>query len=252
MDFSLTDEQRMLQDTVERFVREDYTFEKRGAFVAEKDGFSRDNWSTFADLGLLGLTLDEDSGGFGGGGIEQMIIMEAFGRGLVVEPYVASVLTAARLLERAGSTALKEALLPGLIEGKRMLTFAHAEPEARYNLSDVQTSAQREDGSYVLNGHKTVVTNADSADTLLVSARTSGARGDQEGISLFLVDADTDGVQVAGYPTVDGQRAAEIELRDVRVEADALVGDEGKALAAIEYTLDCVSAALCADSLGAA
>src|SRR5690625_3203631 len=181
MDFSLTDEQRMLQDTIERFVREDYTFEKRAAFVAEKDGFSRDNWATFAELGLLGLTLDEDSGGFGGGGIEQMIVMEAFGRGLVVEPYVASVLTAGRLLERAGSAEQKEALLRELIEGKHLLAFAHAEQAARYNVPDVQASAQRTDGGYTLNGHKTVVAHADSADTLLVSARTGGARRDREG-----------------------------------------------------------------------
>lgn len=252
MDFSLTDEQRMLQDTIERFVREDYTFEKRASFVAEKGGFSRANWSTFAELGLLGLTLEEGSGGFGGGGIEQMIIMEAFGRGMVVEPYVASVLTAGRLLERAGSAEQKEALLPELIEGRHLLGFAHAERSARYNVSDVQSAAERGDGGYVLNGHKTVSAHADSADTLLVSARTGGGRRDREGISLFLVNAKAEGVQVTGYPTVDAQHAGEVELRNVRVKEDALVGEEGKALEAIEYVRDCATAALCADSLGAA
>ena len=252
MDFSLTDEQRMLQDTVERFVRSDYTFEKREGFVAEKDGFSRENWSNFAELGLLGLTFDEDSGGFGGGGIEQMIIMEAFGRGLVVEPYVPTVLIAGRLLERAGSQAQKEANLSALIEGQLLLSLAHEEPQARYQTSDVETSAKRDGDGYVLNGRKCLVMNGDSADKLLVSARTSGQRRDGNGISLFLVDAGADGVSVQGYPTVDAQRAADIELNNVKVGADALVGEEGQALAHIEYAIDCGAAALCADSLGAA
>lgn len=252
MDFSLTDEQRMLQDTVERLVRSDYTFEKRAAFVEEKDGFSRDNWSSFAELGLLGLTFDEASGGFGGGGIEQMIVMEAFGRGLVVEPYVSAVLMAGRLLERVGSQAHKEALLPELIEGRLLLSLAHAEPQSRYQASDVQTGARRDGDGYVLDGRKCLVMQGGSADKLLVSARTAGQRRDDSGISLFLVDAAAAGVRVRDYPAVDGQRASDVELSGVKVDADALVGGEGAALPAIEYALDCSAAALCADSLGAA
>jgi alkylation response protein AidB-like acyl-CoA dehydrogenase len=252
MDFSLTDEQRMLQDTVQRLIRTDYTFENRQAFAGEKEGFSRENWAKFAELGLLGLTLSEASGGFGGGGIEQMLIMEAFGSGLVVEPYLASVLIAGRLLERAGSAAQKETHLPALVEGRTLLAFAHEEPQARYRASDVVTQARRDGEGYVLNGRKSVVLHGDSAGLLLVSARTSGERRDVDGISLFLVNAADPGVIVQGYSTVDALRAADIELENVAVGAQALVGEEGQALAPIEYALDCGVAALCADTLGAA
>jgi pimeloyl-CoA dehydrogenase small subunit len=252
MDFSLTDEQRMLQETVERLIRNDYTFEQRHNFIAEKDGFSRENWAKFAELGILGLTFSEASGGFGGGGIEQMLIMEHFGRGLVVEPYVATVLLAGRALERAASGAQKQANLPAVIEGNLLLALAHGEPQARYQPADVQTRAKREGDGYVLQGQKSVVLHGERPDKLLVSARMSGERRDEAGISLFLVDAGASGVNITGYPTVDSLRAADIRLDDVQVGADALVGEEGQALPAIEYARDCAAAALCADSLGAA
>lgn len=252
MDFLLTDEHRMLQDTVQRLVRTDYSFEKRQVFAAEQEGFNRENYSRFAELGLLGLPLSGEYGGFDGGGIEQMLVMEAFGRGLVVEPYLASTLIAGRLLERSGSQALNDAHLPRLVEGQAVLALAHQEPQARYHTSDIVTQAKRDGNSYVLNGSKSVVLHGDRADRLLVSARTSGDRRNTSGISLFLVDPAAPGVKIHGYATVDALRAADIELENVTVTADTLVGEEGQALGHIEYALDCGVAALCADTLGAA
>ena len=250
MDFDLSEEQRLLDETVRRLIKDEYGFEKRKSYKGSPEGFSRKLWSRYAEIGLLGLPFAEEHGGFGGSAVESMIVMESFGRGLVLEPYLASVVLGGGIVAAAGSAAQKQAILPPLAQGKLMLAFAHGEPCSRYALGDVETSAARDGSGYVLNGRKAVVLHGDSADKLVVSARSGGSRRDRKGISLFLVDAKAKGVAVRGYPTVDGQRAAEIVLDEVRIGADALLGAPGEAYAAIEHALDRAIAALCAEAVG--
>lgn len=251
MDFTLTDEQRMLQDTVSRLVRDEYDFEKRLKRAEAPEGFSREMWQQYAEMGLLGIPFAEEQGGFGGGGVELMLIMQEFGRGLVVEPYLASVVLGGGLIEAAGSEAQREELLPGLIEGESLFAFALGEPESRYNLSEVRTRAERNGEGYRLSGRKAVVLHGDSADRLIVCARTDGEETDHDGLSLLLVDPSSRGVEVRGYPTIDGLHAAEVELQDVEVGAEALLGEAGKAWPAIEEATGRAVVALCAEAVGA-
>jgi pimeloyl-CoA dehydrogenase small subunit len=205
-------------------------------------------WNQYAELGLLGLPFEEKLGGFGGGAVETMIVMEAFGRGLVLEPYFATVILGGGLLRRAGSDALRAALVPRINAGKLKLAFAHVERQSRYDLADVATEARKDAGGYVLDGAKSVVLHGDCADKLLVTARVTGGRRDRNGVGLFLVDADAAGVTRRGYATQDGLRAAELTLSGVRVAADAVLGDN--ALPAIEHVVDEAIAALCAEAVG--
>ncbi|MDN3518794.1 acyl-CoA dehydrogenase [Aquisalimonas lutea] len=251
MDFSLTDEQRMLQDTVERLVQDQYGFEQRRGYMQAEGGFTREMWNQFAELGLLGVPFAEELGGFGGGPVETMLVMEAFGKGLVLEPYVASVVTTGQLIADAGSDAQKSAVLEPLVSGELILAFAHGEPDNRYSNTQVATRAERSGSGYTLHGHKTVVLHGDSADRLVVSARTSGDTGDASGVSLFLVDAGAPGVSVQGYATIDGLHAAEVRLDGVQVGEDALVGAEGGAVPLIELTQDRGAFAVCAEAVGA-
>ncbi|HVC61213.1 MAG TPA: acyl-CoA dehydrogenase family protein [Acetobacteraceae bacterium] len=248
MDFDLTDEQRLLKDSVERLIADHYTFVQRKKYLAEPAGWSAAVWNQYAELGLLGLPFEEKLGGFGGGAVETMIVMEAFGHGLVLEPYFATVILGGGLLRRAGSDALRAALVPRIITGKLQLAFAHVERQSRYDLADVATSARKDADSYVLDGAKSVVLHGDCADTLLVTARVAGGRRDRGGVGLFLVDADAAGVTRRGYPTQDGLRAAEVSLAGVRVAADAVLSDN--ALPAIEHVVDEAIAALCAEAVG--
>src|SRR5258707_11836833 len=194
MDFDFTDEQRLLDDTVRRLIKDEYDFEKRKKHRASPQGFSLDLWSRYADIGLLGLPFAESDGGFGGSSVEMMIVMESFGRGLVLEPYLATVVLGGGLVSASGSAAQKQAILPQLAAGKLTLAFAHGERQSRYALADVETRAERDGGGYVLSGVKGVVLHGDSADRLIVSARTGGSSRDKKGISLFLVEAKAKGV----------------------------------------------------------
>ena len=212
MDFDLTDEQRLLKDSVERLIADHYAFEQRKKYLAEPTGWSTTVWNQYAELGLLGLPFDEKLGGFGGGAVETMIVMEAFGRGLVLEPYFATVILGGGLLRRAGSEAQRAALVPQIVAGKLKLAFAHIERQSRYDLADVGTTARKDGDGYVLDGAKSVVLHGDCADKLLVTARVSGNRRDRDGVGLFLVDAAAAGVTRRGYPTQDGLRAAELTL----------------------------------------
>ena len=250
MDFDLSNEQRLLDETVRRLIKDEYAFERRKKYRAEADGFSRKLWARYAELGLLGLTLPERHGGFGGGAVETMIAMESFGRGLVVEPYLATVVLGAGLVQALGNQAQQEAILPRVAQGEMLLAFAHGERPARYRLSHVETEAKRAGDEYRLSGQKGVVLHGDVADKLIVSARTSGGARDGQGISLFLIDRDTQGLAVRSYPTIDGLRAAEIELEGVRVGREALLGPENGAYAAIEHTVDRALAALAAEAVG--
>ncbi len=250
MDFDLTDEQRLLKDSVDRLIADQYQFEQRKKYLAQPDGWSREAWQQFAELGLLGLPFAEQFGGFGGGPVETMIVMEAFGRGLVLEPYFATVILGGGLLRHAATQAQQQALIPEIAQGKLKLAFAHVERQSRYDLADVATTARRDGEAWVLDGAKSVVLHGDCADRLLVTARIAGDRRDREGIGLFLVDASASGVTRRGYPTQDGLRAAELTLSAVRVSAGDILGDPGAALPVIEHVVDEAIAALCAEAVG--
>ena len=250
MDFDFSEEQRLLDETVHRLVKDEYDIPKRKSYMAEPHGFSRRLWDRYAELGLLGLPFPESEGGFGGSAVETMIVMESFGRGLVVEPYLPSVVLGGGLVAAAGSAAQRKAILPQVAAGKLLLAFAHGERQSRYTLSDVEATAKRDGNGYVLNGKKGVVLGGDSAQTFIVSARNAGSSRERKGLSLFLVDAKAKGVSVRGYPTVDGLRAAEVSLDNVRVDADAVLGTPEDAYPLIERAVDRAIAALCAEAVG--
>jgi pimeloyl-CoA dehydrogenase small subunit len=251
MDFDLTEEQRLLRDSVERLLADRYDFAKRRNYAAEPEGWSRGLWSQYAELGLLGLPFAESDGGFGGGPIEVMLVMEAFGRVLALEPYLATVVLGGTALRLAGSEAQKSAILPQIAEGKLILAFAHSERQARYDLSDVLTTAKPKAGGWVLDGAKSVVLHGDCAQLLVVSARTAGERDDPHGITLFLVGAAANGVARRSYPMRDGTRAAEISLSDVEIGEDAVLGKVGAAFPVIERVVEAGIAATAAEVVGA-
>ena len=251
MDFDPTEEQRLLRESVERLLADHYGFDKRRAFLAEPDGWSRALWEQYAKLGLLGLPFAEDYGGFGGGPIEVMLVMEVFGRVLALEPYLATVVLGGTALRLAGSAAQKSAILPRIAEGGVILAFAHGERQARYDLTDVLTTATPERSGWVLDGVKSVVVHGDSAQQLVVSARTSGERDDPAGITLFIVDAAANGVARRAYPMRDGMRAAEISLSQVEVGKDDVLGEVGAAFPVIERVVEAGIAATAAEAVGA-
>ena len=248
MDFDLSDDQRLLKDSVDRLIADRYTFDARKKIMAEPAGWSREMWAQFAELGLLGLPFSEAHGGFGGGPVETMLVMEAFGRGLVLEPFLATVILGGGLVQAAGSAEQQKAILPQIAAGKKLLAFAHVERASRYNLADVQVTAKKDGDAWVLNGDKSVVIHGDSADTLIVTARTAGNRFDRNGIGLFLVDAKAQGVTIQGYPTQDGTHAAEIRFDNAR--ASATLGDPAGGLAPAEKVMDQAIAAICAEAVG--
>ncbi len=244
MNFDLTEEQQLLQQTVERFVTENYDLATRRKLVDSPQGYSDDNWSQMAELGWLALPFDEADGGFGGNQIDSMIVMEQFGRGLVVEPYFANIILGGGMLKRSSNQALKTALLPGVMGGEVRLTLAHAEEQSRFDLDDVVTTAQEDGDHYVLNGKKSMIPNAATATHIIVSARTSGGQQDKSGITLLLIDNDD--LETSHFPTVDGGRASELTLKNLRVPAERMIGDyDLLAIAAHDAVL-----ALSAEALG--
>lgn len=244
MDFGLTEQQQLLKDSIERFVQDEYAFDARRRIVASDEGFSRAHWRTFAELGLLGLPFAEDEGGIGGDGVDTLVVMEAFGRGLVVEPFLPTVVLCGSLLKLAASPAQRAALLPEVIDGERILAFAHGERRARHDLGHVEVKATPAGDGFTIDGTKSVVFGAPAATTFIVSARTPA------GISLFLVDSDAPGLSLRPYPTIDGQRAAEVILDGVTVARSAMLGRDGGALPIIEHAVDIATAAVCAEAVG--
>ncbi|MFN3233335.1 MAG: acyl-CoA dehydrogenase family protein [Alphaproteobacteria bacterium] len=251
MDLSFSEEQQLLRDSAERFVDQNCGTDNLRAMRETEDGFSRENWKSMAELGWLALPFAEDHGGLDGTPVDSLVLMEAFGRGLVLEPYLPTVILGGGILQSAGNDSQIESTIGSIIEGELLLAVGYAEPQARFDLFDVATTAAKDGDGYVLNGHKAVVLHGASADKIIVSARTSGERRDREGISLFLIDGDTAGLEKRPYPTVDGSRAAEIILDNVKVGADALIGVEGQGLAPLEKAVDYAIAALCAEAVGA-
>ncbi len=247
MDFDLSDDQRLLKDSVDRLVGDKYGFEARQRYRAAPTGWSAEIWSELASLGLLGLPFAEADGGFGGTAVDVGLVMEAFGRALVVEPYLATVVLCGGLLRHGASAAERERLLPGLMDGSRVFAYAQAERQARWSLNDIETAAVARDGGWRIDGSKSLVLNGDSADVLLVSARAAGGHRDRHGIGLFAVEANGPGVVRRGYPTQDGGRAAEITFEDA---AGIPLDTPGEALPAMERANDEALAALCAEAVG--
>jgi pimeloyl-CoA dehydrogenase small subunit len=251
MDFDLSDEQRQLGDNLSRLMKERYGFENRKAYGAAPLGFSEELWRQFAELGLLGAPFAEADGGFGGGAVETMLIEEAFGRALVLEPYLPTVVLGGGALRHGADQAQREALISAIAAGELRLALAHAERASGWNLFDVATSARKDGSSYVIDGEKGLVLNGDSAQKLIVLARTAGGRREKGGLGLFLVDGGADGLARRGYPTQDGLRAAEITLTKVRVAGEDVIGDPEGAGAVIERVVEDAIAALCAEAVGA-
>ncbi|BDI61781.1 acyl-CoA dehydrogenase family protein [Qipengyuania nanhaisediminis] len=251
MDFNFTEEQDMVRDGLSRLVRENYDPETRRQVIASESGWRPEIWAQLAELGILGMPFSEEDGGFGGGPVDAMVVMEEFGKGLVVEPFVPTVVFAGGVFKHAGSAAQKEEHIGAIVSGERVYAFAHAEPQGRYDLHDVQTSAKKDGDGWVLNGHKAVVIGAPWASHLVVTARTGGDRRDESGISVFVLDKSADGVVTRDYATVDGRRASEVYFENASVPSDALIGEEGEALPLIERVADEAIAALCAEACGA-
>lgn len=251
MDFDLTEEQRLLKESLDRLLGDRYGFEQRTGYLRSQEGWSRELWSQYAELGLLGLPFAERHGGSAGGPVETMITMEAFGRALAVEPYLATVVLGGGLLRHGGSEEQCAELARQIANGGLTLAFAHTERNSRYDLADIETRAVRDGSAWVIDGEKGVVLHGDTADKLVVTARTSGGRRDRDGIAVFIVDADAAGVSRRGYPTQDGLRAAEVSLAGVRVGPEGVLGEPGAGLPLVECVVDEGIAALCAEAVGA-
>ncbi|SDE38263.1 acyl-CoA dehydrogenase family protein [Paraburkholderia lycopersici] len=249
MDFQHTEDRRMLADTLNRFVAEQYGFNTRDTIARSTEGFSVDMWRRFAELGVIGALFDEADGGFGGAGFDVAVVFEALGRGLVVEPFL-DTLIVGRALAHAGSES-QRARIASFVDGSQIAAFAHDEPGSHYEDARVATRAEKHGNGWALRGAKGVVQQAEQADVLLVSARTSGNEFDGAGISLFLVPRDTAGVSVRGYRKIDGGRAAEVTLDDVKVSADALVGVQGGGFATLEHARGYGIVALASEAVGA-
>ncbi len=245
MDFDLTDEQRLLQDSVDRLIGDRYAdFARRAAYAREPGGYGADAWRGFAELGLLGLPFAEADGGSGGGPVETMLVMEAFGRGLALEPYFSHIVL-------GGGFLRGHPLAAEVIGGSARVAFAHGERQARYELHNVATTARRDGDGWIIDGEKSLALHGDSATHLVVSARTAGGLREAAGLTLFLLDAEAAGVSRRGYPTQDGMRAAEISLAGVRVEANAVIGAVDSAAPLIGTVVDTALAAICAEAVGA-
>jgi alkylation response protein AidB-like acyl-CoA dehydrogenase len=250
MDFNTTDEQTMLRDTVSRYLADTYTFDARMKTVHGGKGWNPAVWKAFAEeLGILGAPFSEAHGGLGGGAIENMIVMEEIGRALVIEPYLSTVVIGGGFLKAAGG-GNADAVIPQIIGGQVVIAFAYAEPQGRYNLGDLRTTAKKDGGSYVINGHKSVVRDAPFATHYIVTTRTAGGQRDRDGVSVFILPADTAGITRRDYPTVDGGAASEVYFENVRVDADQLLGVADAGLPLVEQVVDEATAAICAEACG--
>ena len=250
MDFSLSDEQSMLADSVARFIDNDYDFESRQQIAEADEGFSRELWQTYAELGWTAVPFDEDDGGLGGGPIELILMMEQFGRGLVVEPYLATVVLAGGVLRRAASAEQKKRWLSGIIEGRTQAALAFAEPQARFEIASIATRAAANGNGFILNGQKNLVLNGSNAELLIIPARTGGAQSDENGITLFAVPSDSAGIERQDYATVDAHQAADITLKDVHVESGSILGEVGQGYPTLEAVIDEATLAVCAEAVG--
>jgi len=251
MNFELSEEQKMIQQSVERFVQENYDLTNRVKISSEDPGYSQEYWTAMAELGWLGLAFSEEEGGFGGNQIDTLVLMEQFGKGLVLEPFLANIVLGGGAIKRGGSPAIKESILPNLIEGNLQVTLAYAEEQSRFDIEDVATAAREDGSNFIINGKKSMVLNAESADKIVVVTRTSGSQVDEDGISLFLVDATSKGIERENFPTVDGLRASEITFTDVEVPSSNLIGEKDKGFSILQAVVNDAILALSAEAVGA-
>ena len=250
MDFDLTEEQRLLKESLDRLIGDRYAFEQRKTYGRAPEGWSRELWAQYAELGLLGLPFEEEYGGSAGGPVETMIAMEAFGRALALEPFLATVVLGGGFLRHGGTAEQCAALVPKIADGGLTFALAQTERHSRYDLADISTTAVRDGAAWVLDGEKGVVLHGDTADKLMVTARIGGGRRDRDGVGVFIVDGKAAGVSRRGYPTQDGLRAAEIAFSGVRVEPEGVLGEPGGVLPLVERVVDEAIAALCAEAVG--
>ncbi len=251
MDFDLSEEQRLLKDSVDGLLTDAYDFEQRKKYMKEKGGWSKAIWGKLAEQGLLGLPFSEADGGFGAGAVETMIVMEALGKAMVLEPYLATVVIAGGFLRHGASEAQKAAHIPSIIDGSKTFAFAQLEKNSRYDLNDVATTAKKKGDGWIIDGEKFVVINGENADILIVTARTTGSQRERSGVGVFLVPGNAKGVVRKGYPTQDGLHAADISFTGVEVDGSAAIGDPGNALPLIERVVDEARTAICAEAVGA-
>jgi len=250
MDFSLTEVQAMLDDSVEKFISNDYDFDTRQKYAGSEQGFSGEVWQIFAELGWTAVPFSEEDGGFGGSPIDLMVLMLRFGKGLIVEPYLANIVLAGGVLRRAANPEQKERWLQPIIAGELQAALAFVEPQSRYDVSNVATTAQADGDGWIINGNKGVVLNGGNAELLIVPARTAGEQSDQDGITLFAVAADADGVTRNSYATVDGHQAAEIHFANVQLAGDSLIGEVGNGLDTLDAVVDDATLAISAEAVG--
>ena len=250
MDFSLNELQTMMADSVGKFIDNEYDFDTRQEYAENERGFSDEVWTTFAELGWTAVPFAEEDGGLDGGPVDVMVLMQSLAHGLVVEPYVANVILAGGILKRVANETQKKKWLHPMIGGELHATLAFNEPQARYELASVATTATRDGDHWVLSGRKGLVLNGGTSDLLLIPARTAGEVGDEHGITLFAVASDSDGLSRNAYATIDGLRAAEITLGGVRVSQDAVLGNVDDGYAALDATIDDATLAVCAEAVG--
>ncbi len=250
MDFSYTEEQQMLQGMVQKFVQKDYDFETRNKIVASDKGYSEENWGTFAELGWLSVPFTEEDGGFGGSAVDLIVMMEEFGRAMLVEPFVPTAVFCGALVSSLGSDSQKADLIGKIMGGSLQLACAHVEQSGRYNPASITTTAVSEGDFIVLNGEKISVLNGANADKLLVIARESGETTAKEGISVFIVDAEAEGLEIQSYTNIDGKNAAKITLTSVKVPLDSRLGSAGQALPGLESGIDRATLAISAEAVG--
>ena len=250
MNFELSEEQKMIQQSVERFVQENYDLPKRVEISSKDPGYNKEYWGSMAELGWLGLPFEEKDGGFGGNQIDTLVIMEQFGKGLVVEPYMPSIILAGGLISKLGSADQKNLIIPEIISGDRRYVFAYAEPQSRFDLFDVKCSATLDGDNYIINGFKSVVFGAGMATHLIISARTEGDQRSKSGITLFLVDIKSDGITLQNYPTIDEYRASEVVIENLTVSKENILGELGNSYEAIEEQVDLSTIAICSEAVG--
>ena len=251
MDFTFNEEQTLIQDQVDQFIQKEYDWETRQSLSNSELGFGDNNWQKFAELGWLGISTSEDNGGFGGSAIESMLIMEAFGKGLVVEPFLETIIMSGGLIDEYGSDQQKSTILEPAIAGQLHLALAYAEPQSRFNLSDVVTEAKSDGDNFILNGYKSVVMNGPSANKIIISARTSGSQLEENGITLFIVDGDSQGLNKTNYKTVDGRRASDLTIENVSVSKDDIIGQIDAGFDILDSSIDRAILAISAEAVGA-
>lgn len=250
MDFSLNDEQSMLAESIDKFIANDYDFESRQKYSESETGYSQDVWKTFSELGWTAVPFSEGDGGFDGGPVEMMLVMERFGRGLVIEPYLANIVLAGGVLRRAASDTQKSDWLGPMIDGELHATLAFVERQARYDISDMATTAVQDDEGWIINGSKSYVLNGGNADLLIVPARSAGTQNDSDGITLFGVSSDLPGVSIRDYQTIDGQRAAEIDFSGVILSSDKVIGTVNKGYQPLQAAIFDATLAVSAEAIG--